>query len=144
MEYSEELKRKAVGELLGGKTAKQVCEEYGLSTSSLRQWQVDHVVSLPAGKSDAQVMNILKNRLYSQQLELEIWNQCTCFKKVSLSEKYDDMLKLVPKYGVHAVCKVLDVPRGTYYNRLLRSPDKTQLEEKDEKLKLIIIIIYFL
>ena len=60
MEYSEEFKRKAVSELFGGKTAKQVCEEYGLSNSTLRHWEVEQVVQLPAGKSDAQIINILK------------------------------------------------------------------------------------
>ena len=130
MEYSEELKRKAVGELLEGKTAKQVSEECGLSTSSLRQWQVDQVVKLPAGKSDAQIMNILKNKLYSQQLELEIWNQCTCFKKVSLSEKYDDMLKLVPKYGVMPFVKFWMYPEALIITDCYEARTKRNLRRR--------------
>ena len=52
MVYLEEIKRSAVEELFSGKTAKQVCEEYGLSNSTLRHWEVEQVVQLPAGKSE--------------------------------------------------------------------------------------------
>ena len=129
MVYTNELINEALELRLSGVSAKSVCEKFKISASTLRKWEVEHAVTVPTGMTDSQLIWNLRSRIFELQTELEIWNQCTCCRKSELSEKIKDMKRLAPKYGVHAVCRVLDVPRATYYHRVFRSPEMTQLQE---------------
>ena len=107
MVYSDELISEAIELRLSGVSAKSVCERFAISASTLRKWEVEHSVNVPAGMTDSQLIWNLKNRVFELQTELEIWNQCSCCRKSKLSEKLKDLKRLAPRYGVHAVCRVL-------------------------------------
>ena len=142
MVYSNELINEALELRSKDVSAKSVCERLSISTSTLRKWEVEHAVTVPSGMSDSQLIWNLRSRIYELQTELEIWNQCTCCRKSKLSVKIKDMKRLAPKYGVHAVCRVLDVPRATYYHRVFRSPEMTQLQKTDEELKPVVKAVF--
>ena len=142
MVYTNELINEALELRLSGVSAKIVCEKFNISASTLRKWEVEHAVTVPTGMTDSQLIWNLRSRIFELQTELEIWNQCTCCRKSELSEKIKDMKRLAPKYGVHAVCRVLDVPRATYYHRVFRSPEMTQLQERDEELKPVVKALF--
>ena len=142
MVYTNELINEALELRLSGVSAKSVCEKFKISASTLRKWEVEHAVTVPTGMTDSQLIWNLRSRIFELQTELEIWNQCTCCRKSELSEKIKDMKRLAPKYGVHAVCRVLDVPRATYYHRVFRSPEMTQLQERDEELKPVVKALF--
>lgn len=67
--------------------------------------------------------------------ELEIIKKLNCSLNSPLAVKYKDMDKLVPEFGVHAVCRALNVSRSTYYNHALRSPEITEIEKEDATLR---------
>ena len=142
MVYSNELIKEAVDLRLSGVSAKSVCERLAISSSTLRKWEVEHSVVVPTGMTDPQMIWYLKSRVFELQTELEIWNQCTCCRESKLSEKIKDLKRLAPKYGVHAVCRVLDVPRASYYHRVFRSPEVTQLQQADAVLKPVVKALF--
>ena len=142
MVYSNELINEALELRSRGFSAKSVCERLAISASNLRKWEVEHAVTVPSGMSDSQLIWNLRSRIYELQTELEIWNQCTCCRKSKLKDKIKDLKRLAPKYGVHAVCRVLDVPRATYYHRVFRSPEMTQLQKTDEELKPVVKALF--
>jgi len=142
MVYSKELIKEAIELRASGVSSKSVCERYEISASILRKWEVEHSVSVPAGMTDSQLIWNLKSRIFELQTELEIWNQCTCSRKSKLSEKLVDLKRLAPRYGVHAVCRVLDVPRAAYYHHVFRSPEVTLLQQTDEKLRPVVKALF--
>lgn len=142
MVYSNELINEALELRSSGVSAKSVCERLAISVSKLRKWEVEHAVTVPTGMTDSQLIWNLRSRIFELQTELEIWNQCSCCRKSKLSEKLKDLKRLAPRYGVHAVCRVLDVPRATYYNHVLRSPAVTQLQKSDAVLKPVVKAVF--
>ena len=49
-----------------------------------------------------------------------------------LQEKYAEIDRLKGQFHIHALCRVLDVHRSSFYHYQNRSPEKTQIELADE------------
>lgn len=82
MVYSEELIKGALDLRFSGLSAKSVCERFSISASTLRKWEVERAVTVPAGMTDTQLIWNLRSRIFELQTELEIWNQCSLLQKI--------------------------------------------------------------
>lgn len=40
-----------------------------------------------------------------------------------------------PDYSIYELCEALEVPRGTFYNHIKRSADRSQKETENEKIQ---------
>ena len=136
MKYSEEFKEEVVSAYKAGKSQKEICNLYGIDNSLLYKWMVNSVYK--CDKPNAKAVWDLKCKLFTAQQELEIWQKCESCRLSPLKARYKDIERLEERYGVHAVCRVLDVSRGSYYNHKLRSPKKTQLAKQDEILSPVV------
>ena len=86
--------------------------------------------------------NNMKKKLERLQRENEVFYACQSGRNSPLEMKYDDITRLKDKYGIHTLCRVLNVNRSAYYHHLLRSPEKTMIELEDEKLRPMIKKIF--
>lgn len=76
------------------------------------------------------------------RVDNEIFVTCHCSRYSSLQEKLNEIDRLKENYTVHALCRVLNVRRSTYYHHALRSPERTIVELEDEKLRPLILKIF--
>lgn len=74
--------------------------------------------------------------------ELEIIKLSHCFADSPRKQKEEAIERLVDKFPVKEMCRVLDLPVGTFYNYHLRRVDTTQNQIRDEYLKEEIIKIF--
>ena len=84
----------------------------------------------------------MQERLKLLQIENEAFYACNCCKNSPPKEKYEEITRLKDRFGVHSLCRILDVNRSAYYHHLFRSPEKTQIELGDEKLRPMIKKIF--
>lgn len=62
-----------------------------------------------------------------------------CTSTAPLRDKLYEMEKLYPRFTIHALCNAMDVPRGTFYNHLLRNKKSdTKYARNREKLRKLI------
>lgn len=74
--------------------------------------------------------------------ELEIIKLSHCFADSPRKQKEEAIERLVDKFPIKEMCRVLDLPVGTFYNYHLRRVDTTQNQIRDEYLKEEIIKIF--
>ena len=138
--YSEEQKQIMVGKYEGGSTAKAICDEYGVSRSTLLLW-----VKLYSPDGDGQIPReqyLMGKELERLRIENQIFRDCGCSSNSSLGTRLDAIHRLKDQYSMHALCRDLGVNRSTVYHHELRAPEKTQVELQDEILKPLITEIF--
>lgn len=74
--------------------------------------------------------------------ELEIIKLSHCFADSPRKQKEEAIERLIDKFPIKEMCRVLDLPVGTFYNYHLRRVDTTQNQIRDEYLKEEIIKIF--
>lgn len=138
--YTEEFKKMAIAHYKQGISAKEVCEELGIARSTLLLWCKE---SRPDenGRTPRE-QYLLQNELGRLRIENQIFRESGCSPTSSLKDRIESIHRLKDAYSIHALCRVLQVNRSTYYHHALRSPDKTQLQIGDEALKPFVAEIF--
>ena len=124
--YTDEMKQIMIGKYEGGSTAKAICDEYGVSRSTLLLW-----VKQYSPDSSGQIPReqyLMRKELGRLRIENQIYKECGCSSNSSLGTRLDAIHRLKDKYSIHALCRVLNVNRSTVYHHELRAPEKTQVE----------------
>ena len=114
--YSDELKQIMVGKYAGGSTAKAICAEYGVSRSTLLLW-----VKQYSPDSSGQIpreLYLMRKELKRLRIENQIFRDCGCSANSPLGTRLDAIQRLRSQYSIHALCRVLDVNRSTFYHIL--------------------------
>jgi transposase InsO family protein len=83
---------------------------------------------------------IEENRMLAE--ENQVFRSCQCHPSDPLRIKMAEMKKWKDKFTVHALCRAMDVSRGTFYNYLFRSKPKTVYEKTDEMLRPLIQAVF--
>ena len=60
----------------------------------------------------------------------------------SIDEKVAAVKQLQNDFTLHAICRTLNLAKGTYYNRLYRTPAETVFEQQNDELSSIIKEIF--
>jgi len=138
--YTETFKQTVLTRFEQGSTAKSICEEYGIARSTLFLWKKERT---PDNHG------IIPRELYLQQQEIQrlrvengIYKTCGCSQNSPLSLRLSAIYDHKDEYNIHALCRVLQVNRATYYNYAARYNQKTQLQIEDENLKPLISEIF--
>lgn len=139
--YKEVERTHIVALYQNGSTAPELCAEYGISRSSLYGW-VKQYSEVPAKTKSAREIYLLEKEVERLRIINEILVNCGCSNTAPLKEKLQAIERLKSQYSIHALCRALDVNRATFYNYLLRSPEKTLVQQQDEVLKPLIIEIF--
>lgn len=86
---------------------------------------------------------ILENKVMRLQGIIEIMKKVGCSVSDPLEVKLPALEALQGQYSVHMLCVALDVPRGTYYNYILRNKrTHTWYSKRREELRMEIQRIY--
>ena len=79
----------------------------------------------------------LETKIAILEERLQILKSVDCSVRSPLKEKLKCLESLSGQFSVHALCDALDVPRGTYYNHMLRNKkDHTYYAKRREELRI--------
>ena len=138
--YPDSLKQIVIDQYKEGLTAKSICAKYGIARSTLflwkRQYAADETGQMPRERY------LLEQELERFRTENMIFKTCGCSPVSPLAERLSAIDTHQEKFSIHALCRVLQVNRSTYYHHAFRSPNKTQLQIEDEVLKPLIAEIF--
>lgn len=123
------------------RSIKTICSKYKIHKSSLLRWKSNNstVATSQCGTvyTAAQLYN-MKRELETLRQENEIIRVCHCSATASTEEKVKEVQRLQNRFTVHALCKVLNLSRATFYRVSLSQKNKTLYEKNDEILKIVI------
>ena len=127
-----------------GETPTDLAREFKVAKSSVYRWineRTERDVQSVTKLSQRDFHNI-QEKMNLLQKENDAFYACNCCRNSPLEERYDAITRLKDRFGIHALCRILNVNRSAYYHHLFRSPEKTQIELEDEKLRPIIKEIF--
>ena len=85
----------------------------------------------------------LMNRLTKTEQMVEVLREVHCNCHSPLREKLEELEFLHGRYSVHVLCEALNVPRGTFYNHILRGKHGNTVQaQRREELKEAIKRVY--
>ncbi|MDY3286499.1 MAG: IS3 family transposase [Eubacteriales bacterium] len=138
--YPENQKKMIVSQYVGGRSSRDICKEYGIARSTLflwkKQYTTDETGQIPRKRY------LLEKELERLRTENAIFRACGCSPSSPLSARLFAICEHADEFSIHALCRVLDVNRSTYYHYVFRSPDQTQLQIQDSILKPLIEEIF--
>ena len=125
MTYTAEEKRNIINRLDEGESITDICNEYGVSRSTLYRWAHDGGESIanPENTQSQSVKdyNLLQRRMEKLENMIAILKTVNCTVHAPLKEKLSELELLYGQYDVHTLCEALEVSRGTFYNHILRN-----------------------
>ncbi|HDH4650252.1 TPA: IS3 family transposase [Staphylococcus aureus] len=136
--FSSEFKLQMVRLYENGKPRNEIVREYDLTPSALGKWIKQHQNTGSFNHQDNLSDNekeLIKLRKEVQHLKME--NDIFKASSADHGTKIEIIQKNAHQYSVSAMCKVLKIPRSTYYESIKRN---TQIQ-KDDDLELENIII---
>ena len=131
--YPEEFKRMIVKQYQRGSSAKEICTQHSIARSTLFLW-VKQYTTNEAGQIPRE-QYLMQKELERLRIENQIFKICGCAASSPLSDRLAAIDTHQKKFSLHALCRVLQVNRSTYYHHALRAPDQTQLQIEDTVLK---------
>ncbi len=139
--YSDTVKQEAIDLYKSGTPAAKVAESLSISRSTVYKWLKEQDnVSRNLTKSR---LTRLENKVKRLNGIIQILQNVNCTVNSPLSEKLSALERLYGKYSVHILCEALKVPRGTFYNYILRNKrDNTWYSKRQEELRVKIQEIY--
>lgn len=84
----------------------------------------------------------MKRRMAILEEENQIFRRSGCGTSASIDEKVAAVKQLQDNFSIHAICRTLNLTKGTYYNRLYRTPAETVFEQRNDELSSIIKEIF--
>lgn len=143
--YSNAGKDLALAEINNNTPIKEIVAKRGIPKSTLYYWLKKEKLIRPNGKKKSATFvsyEKLKKERDRLKLELQIYKDLHCFTDSSIKEKEIAISKFVDKYPIKAMCRVLEIPKGTVYNYLFRRKVITQNQIRDEELKQVILRVF--
>lgn len=136
--YTSEFIKTILKKLREGEKVCNLCRSLHLSKATIYNWLKKNktVFSKNEERSityeDYTKLQIKFNRAIR---ELEIFQELHCFKDATIREKEQAIDKLVGKYPIKTMCRLIDLPTGTFYNYHFRRVQVTHKQIRDQELK---------
>lgn len=120
--YNESEKSIITTRYKNGDSVADLVMDTGIPRSTIYAW-IKEAAEKDSDKKTVSLKNfrILENKVARLQGIIEIMKKVGCTVSDPLEIKLPALEALQDQYSVHMLCEVLDVPRGTYYNYLLRN-----------------------
>ena len=136
-------KQSVVERYLCGEAVNSICRNTGYSKSTVYGWIDKYKTALQNHQINLKDYKILKTMYERQKLVVHILQNAPCKASDPLSARLEAIKDLSDKYSVNTLCDAFKVPKGTYYNFLLRSKgENSQSAKRRAELKPIIEEIY--
>ena len=123
MTYTAEEKRQFVLRYQNGESVSDICTETGIARSTFYTW----LKPFQSKQTDAGVIVspqefiYLKRRVEKLEDIVKVLKAATCTVSAPLQDKLKALEALYGQYSVRTLCEALEVPRGTFYNHVLRN-----------------------
>ncbi|MFV0485443.1 MAG: IS3 family transposase [Candidatus Saccharimonadales bacterium] len=130
---------------MNGESVKAICEDTAIPQSTMYYWLKAYNAKSSRSESTtlSEELYAVKRRLKKYEDMLEIMREVDCSCSAPAKQKLVALEKVYGKYSVHALCDALNVPRGTFYNHMLRNKrDDTSYSKRRESLMMEIRNIY--
>lgn len=138
--YAEDFKRMIVKQYQLGNSIKKICTQYNISRSTVFLW-IKQYTSDKAGQVPRE-QYLMQKELERLRMENQIFKICGCAPSSPLSDRLAAIDAHQKEFSLHALCRVLQVNRATYYYHALRAPKQTQLQIEDTMLKPLVKEIF--
>ncbi len=139
--HSDTTKQEAINLYRSGISSSEIAISLSILRSTVHKWvKEQNNVSPNPTKTN---LRQLENKVKRLEGIIEILQGVNCTVSSPLNEKLDALEQLYGKYSVHILCDALKVPRGTFYNYILRNKrDNTWYLKRQEELRIKIQEIY--
>ena len=119
--HNIEDKNRVVSLYMNGTSVSKLTNEIGIPRSTIYCW-IKESQNQEVASNDFSPMNYYQLQRKYKKLEkiVEILQRVSCKPTDPLSVKLSEMEPLYGQYSVHTLCDALCVPRGTFYNHILR------------------------
>ncbi len=139
--HSDAIKQEAINLYRAGTPAAEVAISLSVSRSTVYKWVKEQDNVRPDLTKSR--LSRLENKVKRLEGIIEILQSVNCTVNSPLDEKLDALERLYGKYSVHMLCEALKVPRGTFYNLILRNKrDNTWYSKRQEELRIKIQEVY--
>ena len=127
-------------------TVASIIEDTGIPKSTLYSWIKVYQEEQYTGKKkevNAYSFKLLENKVTRLESIIEILKTAPCTVQAPLKQRLYAAESLYGKYSVHMICDAFNIPRGTFYNHVLRNKrDNTWYAKRREELRIRIQEIY--
>ena len=130
--YTEERKCKVVQNCLDGMPIQEISQTEGIAVSTIYRWIKDCETDAPVPSYSA----LLYKKEHLEHV-LEVICLSGLIDEVPLRRRLDILETLHmqhEEFNVHELCEALNVARGTFYNHIFRSADRTRYMEEQRLL----------
>lgn len=145
MQHTDKEKFTIVQHYQAGESTQTLCQEYGISRSTLYRWIKTHCTantSLDCSFS-LKDYNTLQRRVEKLETIVTILKSVDCTTSAPLRDKLNALEPLYGQYDVHTLCQALDVDRGTFYNHIKRNKrDNAWFEKRRVEYRILIQEIF--
>lgn len=144
--YTKEERQNAIDRFISGESAADILADTGIPKSTFYNWV--HIYQEEKKALNKRTVNIrnfhlLENKVVRLENIIEILKSANCTPKSPLKQKLYAAEQFYGEYSVHVICDAFDIPRGTFYNHVLRNKkDNTWYTKRKEELRHQIQEIY--
>ena len=139
-------KQTVISRYKSGEPISHIVQDTGIPRSTVYNWlKLAKATETSRKEPTLQNLRLLENKVKRLEGIIEILKAADCSPKDPLKVKLDALEKLHEQhtYSVHMICEALEVPRGTFYNHILRNKrENTSYVEHRAKLREVIQRIY--
>lgn len=146
--YTSEQKQAIIERYIsGGETYLQISEDTGIAKSTFYSWLKKYNIEKETAKK--KIVNfrnfmLLENKVARLENMVDILKSVGGIEDIPLRKKLYLAERFYNEYSVHLICETLDIPRGTFYNHILRNKkDNTWYAKRKEELRIRIQEIYY-
>lgn len=144
--YTQEEKQAVIKRVISGEPSAHILADTGIPKSTFYGWLRTYREEQEADKRKAvniRNFHLLENKVARLESIIEILKSATCTPRSPLRQRLYVAEQLYGKYNVHVICDTFDIPRGTFYNHVLRNKkDNTWYAKRREGLRLRIQEIF--
>ena len=130
----------------GGETYSQISADTGIAKSTFYSWLKKYNVEKEVSKKKTvnyRNFMLLENKVERLENMVDILKIVGGIEDMPLRKKLYLAERFYNEHSVHLICETLDIPRGTFYNHLLRNKkDNAWYAKRKEELRLRIQEIY--
>ena len=144
--YDDKEKQSVIDRFISGEPSASILTDAGIPKSTFYGWLRAYREAQNAAKRKSvniRNFNLLENKVARLEGIIEILKSATCTPKAPLKQRLYAAEQLYGRHSVHMICDAFDIPRGTFYNHVLRNKkDNTWYAKRREELRLRIQEIY--
>lgn len=135
--YTKEVISKVLRQYKEGTPIQIIIQHTGIPRSTIYHW----IKTLPLSEDtdNEKTIRILEDKIKRLEEIIEILKKANCTVSAPLQERLYTLEFLQGQYPVRILCEALEVPRGTFYNHILRNKrDNAWYIKRREELREII------